>query len=106
MPTADTLTRYLRRFAEPEAAFAAEVPDAFASVLVIPGFRESPEFVARLFAELAGEPPFLLVLVVNQPDHLPDDAVTAALWAALGGGGHAWHYRREADHGVTTTPHG
>ena len=100
MPTADTLTRYLRRFAEPEAAFAAEVPDAFASVLVIPGFRESPEFVARLFAELAGEPPFLLVLVVNQPDHLPDDAVTAALWAALGGGGHAWHYRREADHGL------
>lgn len=100
LPPATPFAQYLRRHAEPEAAFAAEVPDPFASVLVIPAFRESPEFVARLFVELAEEPPFLLVLVVNQPDHLADDAVTAALWAALGGGEREWHYRREGEHGL------
>lgn len=94
------IAQYLRRHAEPEIAFAAEVTDAFASVLVIPAFRESPTFVARLFADLAGEPPFLLVLVVNQPDHLPDDAATAGLWAALGGSGREHHYRREGHHGL------
>src|SRR5690606_4816987 len=54
----------------------------------------------RLFTELADEPPFLLVVVINQPDHLPDDADTAALWTALGGGEHPWHYRREGVHGL------
>ena len=84
-PRETPLDQYLRRHAEPEAALAAEVPDPFASALVIPAFRERPEFVARLFANLAEAPPFLLVLVVNQPDHLGDDSDTTALWAALGG---------------------
>lgn len=99
-PRETPLDQYLRRHTEPEAALAAEVPDPFASALVIPAFRERPEFVARLFANLAEAPPFLLVLVVNQPDHLGDDADTAALWAALGGGERAWHYRREGEHGL------
>lgn len=98
-PTAP-IAQYLRRHAEPEIAFAAEVTDPFASVLVVPAFRESSEFVARLFADLAGEPPFLLVVVVNQPDHLPDDEATAALWAALGGDGREYHYRRNGEHGL------
>ncbi len=94
------IAQYLRRHAEPETALASAMPDAFAGVLVIPAFREDPEFVTRLFADLADEPPFLLVLVVNQPDHLPDDATTAALWAALGGSGREHHYRREGEHGL------
>ena len=99
MPAADPLARYLRRFAEPEAALAAAVPAAFDAVLVIPAFRESPAFVERLFDDLAEEPAFLLVLVVNQPDHLPDDAETAALWRALGGGEGECIYRQRGRHG-------
>jgi len=97
---AGPIAQYLRRHAEPEAALATAVPDAFAAVLVIPAFREDPEFLAQLFADLADEPPFLLVLVVNQPDHLPDDATTAAFWAALGGSGREYHYCREGQHGL------
>ena len=100
MPAADPLARYLRRFAEPEAALAAAVPAAFDAVLVIPAFRESPAFVEQLFDDLAEEPAFLLVLVVNQPDHLPDDAETAALWRALGGGEGECIYRQRGRHGL------
>lgn len=100
MPAAEALERYLRRCAEPEAELAAQVPDRFEAALVIPAFAEMPEFVERLFADLSDEPPFLLVLVINQPDHLPDDAATAALWDSLGGGDAPWHYQRRGRHGL------
>jgi hypothetical protein len=100
MPAAEPLARYLRRFAEPEAALAAQVPDAFEAALVIPAFAEPPEFVERLFAELCAAPAFLLILVVNQPDDRPADAATAALWASLGGGDAPWHYARRGRQGL------
>lgn len=100
MPATDPLARYLRRFAEPEAALAAAVPDTFDTALVIPAFREPPAFIERLFADLADEPAFLLVLVVNQPDHLPEDTETAALWQALGGSDGESVYRQRGRHGL------
>lgn len=100
MAAAAPLARYLRRFAEPEAALAGAVPDTFEAVLVIPAFREPPAFLERLFAALADEPAFLLILVVNQPDHLPEDAETTRLWQALGGNDNPYLYQQRGRHGL------
>ncbi len=62
----DPVAKYLERHAEPEAAWAGELPGAFGNALVIPAYGER-ESLFQLLGTVPGSPegPVLIVLVLN-----------------------------------------
>ncbi len=70
--------KYLEKYAEPEARFAAQVEPAYGSVLVVPLHGEDPSFLQDLEPALLGAPErSLLIAVVNASDRATE-AVHAA----------------------------
>ncbi|MGL6158973.1 hypothetical protein [Microbulbifer sp.] len=60
--------KYLQKYAEPEIRLLNTWPDnRYRHTLVIPCYRESPDFLQRLLEQFPAKK-LLLVLVVNQPD--------------------------------------
>jgi len=76
--------KYLRLYAEPEAADSADrlAQRRFAHSLVIPAYREYAELLSELQALAGRTPGLLIILVLNQPDSDSGDA-NRALRAAV-----------------------
>lgn len=84
----DPVVQYLARYAEAGTTAIAQTiargDHRFDEVLVIPAFREGPDFFLRLQNTLLAQRACLLTLVVNQPDTEPAaDADNSALWRAV-----------------------
>jgi len=85
-----TIPKYLGRYAEKEIH---DLPPAlredkyslnFECTLIIPVFREHPDFIQRLTNSLLSRHSCLLIVIVNQADNLPDvDSTNALLWNQL-----------------------
>ena len=83
------ISKYLERYAETEAH---QLPDllrerSFDYALAIPAYRESSDFVHRLTNTLFTQHACLLILIINQPDHVgisdSADSSNTALWQHL-----------------------
>jgi len=65
--------KYLRQWAEPEADQLTGFPDlTWKHCLTIPAYREDDEFIARLKSGILQSNRCLLILVINQPEGLPE----------------------------------
>lgn len=74
-------TKYLETYAEIESRHPqlANIPP-FDAILVIPAYREPPDFIQRICRQsFSGIQKLLLVLVSNHPTKLPDQALGLAL---------------------------
>lgn len=92
--SSSTVQKYLRQYAEPEAkSLLDSAPSAQLSqlntgtkhyCLVIPAYKESPEFVLRLLQHPDAEK-LCIIIVVNQPQSTPYERHKAnqELWTAL-----------------------
>ena len=85
-----TVVKYLATYGEPEARLITSAnppwPQAsrFQDVLVIPAYRESPDFFYRLADSLMRYHSLLLIVVVNQPDTVASTVPeNAHLWATI-----------------------
>lgn len=86
MPPTSAIPKYLERYAEAEIHQPPEVlqEHRFDYALVIPVYRESSQFIHRLQNSLLAQRSCLVILVINQPDHLPDaDKDNIQLWRSL-----------------------
>lgn len=86
MPQTSAIPKYLERYSEAGIHQTPEVLQTcrFDCALVIPVYRESPDFVHRLKHSLLTRHSCLLILVINQPDNLPDaDTNNIQLWHTL-----------------------
>jgi len=96
---ATSTAKYLERYAQPEAEWAALIEDELDHVLVVPVLAESSTFLADLAPGLA-DTRTLVIVVVNATDERSEDEhrVNRNLLAELGGGGRAWW--RARSHGI------
>jgi len=75
------MSKYLDRYAEAEVAYLASWPGtAYDRVLVVPAYRESPEFLQRIPA-VAGKT--LVIVVINSPPAAIDDGSNQRLYEAI-----------------------
>ncbi|MDF3071117.1 MAG: hypothetical protein K0R38_6718, partial [Polyangiaceae bacterium] len=64
--------KYLEKYAEPEARFAAQIEPVYGSALVVPLHGEDPSFLRDLEPALLGAAErCLLIVVVNASDGAP-----------------------------------
>jgi len=77
--------KYLRHYAEPEARLLAQHPPrhSYQHCLVIPAYRESAALADKLVNLGEQVENLLIILVLNQPDSVPDKACNKDLRLAL-----------------------
>jgi len=66
----NNISKYLLNYAENEVNLLSSFPttDNFEHVVVIPAYKEKPDFIERFFATRFIQQKILMVLVINQPD--------------------------------------
>jgi len=74
--------QFLSRYAAIDATALDGFPRRYARVLVVPAFAERPEFYRRLLQRQEADPPALLVLVLNAPEHASIDDIDRTAQAA------------------------
>ena len=79
MRDALALSRYLARHAEKDLPDCPVTDATWRRVLVIPAYRESPSLLERLAQQQPGSARLLVILLLNRPDHDPDERANMAL---------------------------
>lgn len=74
-----SLSQYLARYAEPECGLLTGLPGHWQQALVIPAYRETPDFLDQDWPENG-----LVILILNRPDSDPDLSWSLPFQARLG----------------------
>lgn len=89
--------KYLQRYAEPEVNLFSEFPSGsvYDNVVVIPAYKESPDFLQQFTKSDFGCVKVLVILVINQPDDETDRLPQQHLYqAAVSMGNVSWQHRQ------------